>query len=114
MSDSGFESKVEKGQSTGGQTSSVMTLNQAINMGEYDPNYLSNFPEWHLLSRHVQFQLIKKGIENRNSQLVTQWAEISNFLDFSKKPHLQKALDSIVRQWKDLETDKERLFQEYS
>lgn len=114
MSDAGFESKAEKGQSSGGSISKVITLNQAIDMGEYDPEYLSNFPEWHILSRHVQFQLIKKGIEKRNAQLVTQWAEINNFLDFSKKPHLQKALDSIVKQWTNLRLDKERLFQEYS
>lgn len=114
MSDSGYESNVEKGKTTGGGISGVMTLSRAIEMGEYDPEFLANFPEWHILSRHVQFQMIKKGLENRNSQLVTQWAEISNFLDFSKKPHLQKSLDSIQKQWTDLRLDKERLFQEYS
>jgi hypothetical protein len=115
MSDLGFESKVEKGQSSGGgSTPPFMTLAKAVDMGEYNPEYLANFAEWHTLSRHVQFEMIKTGLDNRNKQLVAQWAEINNFLDFSKKPNLQKALDSIVKQWKDLQKERERLFLEYS
>lgn len=91
-----------------------MTLQKAVDMGEYDPNFLATFPEWHEISRHVQFQFIKQALDNRNRQLVTQWAEIVNILDFSKKPHLQEALRNIEKQMKVLDRDKEKLYLEYS
>lgn len=91
-----------------------MTLQKAVDMGEYDPNYLAKFDLWATLPRHTQFEYIKKALENRNSQLLGQWAEINNFLDFSQKPHLKKALDNLQKQLKELQEDKERLFLEYS
>lgn len=93
---------------------SGMSMQQAIDFGEYDPKFLSGFSEWHSLSRHTQFQLIRQAIENRNKQLITQWAEINNVLNFSKKPHLQEALRNIEEQRRKLEKDKEDLYLEYS
>ena len=45
------------------------------------PDFLANFPEWHTLSRHVQFQYIRKALDNRHKQLLTQYAELNNVLD---------------------------------
>ena len=95
-------------------TSNTMTLQKAIDMGEYSPDFLGQFPEWHTLTRHVQFEFIRKAIDNRNNQLVKQWAEITNILDFSLKPHLKNALKNIEEQRKHLEKNKEKLFVEYS
>lgn len=91
-----------------------LTLQKAIEFGEYDPEYLSNFPEWHELGRHAQFELIKQALINRRQHLLLQWAEINNMLDFSKKPHLKPALKNIEKQLKQVETDRERLYVEYS
>ena len=91
-----------------------MTLQKAIELGEYDPSFLANFPEWHILGRHVQFQYIKQALDNRHRQLIVQWAEINNMLDFSTKPHLQMALDNLTKQIKKLEKDRETLYVEYS
>lgn len=93
---------------------SSMTLAQAINMGEYDPEYLATFPEWHTFSRHVQFQYIKKALENRERQLIVQWAEINNMLDFHLKPHLKVALKNLEKQLKKVSKDREKLYSEYS
>lgn len=94
--------------------SQIMTLQKAIDLGEYDPNYLGQFPEWHTLSRHVQFEFIRKALENRNRQLIVQWAEITNILDFRLKPHLKDALYNIEDQLEKLKADKERLYVDYS
>src|SRR3989344_4217904 len=94
--------------------STILSLNKAIELGEYDPGYLSKFDEWNQLSRHSQFELIRKAIENRLRQLIGQYAEINNVLDFSKKPHLQEALKNIDDQRRKVLEDKERLYLEYS
>ena len=91
-----------------------LTLAKAIEFGEYNPDYLANFPEWHKLNRHSQFELIKKALENRHRQLWLQWTDINNVIDFSKKPHLQKALVNIQKQIKQVEADREDLIVEYS
>lgn len=93
---------------------SKMTLEKAIEMGEYKPEYLANFPEWHTLTRHIQFEYIRKAIDNRNRHLITQWAEITNVLDFRLKPHLSEALKNIEMQLQELRVDKEKLYLEYS
>ncbi len=95
-------------------TTSVMTLRQAIEMGEYDPGYLATFSEWLTLSRHIQFQYIREALDNRHKHLITQWAEVNNMLDFSKKPELSEALENIMQQIKKLEKDREKLYLEYS
>lgn len=93
---------------------SNLSFNEAIEMGEYNPEYLANFPEWHTFSKHTQLQYIRKAIDNRRRQLLTQWAEINNVLDFSLKPELTKALKSVEQQMKSLESDREKLYLEYS
>lgn len=91
-----------------------MTFQKAIDFGEYDPEFLSQFPEWHTFSRHIQFEYVRKAIKNRHRQLITQWAEITNVLDFRLKPHLNDALRNIEKQLRELDKDKEKLFMEYS
>ncbi len=111
----GFEDEVEKMKSGGKfKASSKMTLQKAIELGEYEPEYLATFPEWHTLSRHVQFQFIRQGIDNRHRHLIVQWAEINNVLDFRLKPELKEALENIQKQLHKLEDDRERLYLEYS
>lgn len=96
------------------QSQNNITLQKAIDLGEYNPEYLSTFSEWHDLSQHIQFQYIKTALDNRRKQLVMQYAEINNILDFSQKPELKSALTNIEKQLKMLELDRERLFVEYS
>ncbi len=93
---------------------STMTLAQAINMGEYNPEYLSTFPEWHQFSKHTQLQYIRTAIENRRKQLLTQWAEIDRAIDFRLKPELKSAQKNIEAQMKKLERDRENLYIEFS
>lgn len=108
------EGSIEKPQTSKPKQSPGMTLQKAIGMGEYDPEYLATFPEWFDLSRHMQFQYIREALENRNRHLITQWAEINNMLDFRLKPNLAEALKNIEIQMKKLDKDKERLYLEYS
>jgi hypothetical protein len=111
----GFEDEVEKGLSSSfGQIPKKMTLEKAVEMGEYDPSYLSTFEEWRLLTRHLQFQYIKKVVENRRSQFSMQWSSINNVLNFSLKPELKEALRNIEKNLKKLDKDEERLYIEYS
>lgn len=110
-----FEQNEESLKTGSGTASKIkMTLQKAIDLGEYKPNYLAQFPEWHTLSRHMQFEYIRKALDNRNRQLITQWAEITNVLDFRLKPHLKKALENIEKQIEDLREEKEKLYVEYS
>lgn len=108
------DTTIEKGSITSAPQSSVMTLEKAIEMGEYDPVFLSTFAEWHSLSRHIQFQYIRKALDNRNQHLITQWAEIVNIIDFSKKPELAEALTNIQKQIKEVDRDREKLYLMYS
>lgn len=93
--------------------SQKMTLQKAVDLGEYKPDYLSTFPEWHTLSKHVQFQFIKQGLENRRHQLLQQYGEISNVLDFRLKPELKETLNNIHKQLKNLDDDFEKISMEY-
>ncbi len=108
---------MEKGEQTKGgkpKMKQFMTLQKAVDLGEYEPEYLATFPEWHTLSKHVQFQFIKQGLDNRRRQLWLQWAEVNNTPDFHLKPHLAVAIKNIEKQIKKLDGDWERLFLEYS
>src|SRR5260221_12815284 len=100
----------------GSQTpiTNTMTLAQAVAMGEYNPEYLATFAEWHNFSKHTQLQYIRTAIENRRRQLLTQWAEIDRAIDFRLKPGLHEAQKNIEKQMKKLSEDKERLYIEYS
>lgn len=93
---------------------SFLTLQKAIEFGDYEPEHLATFPEWHSLSRSAQYQLVKQAIDNRLRQLIEQWAEINNVLDFRNKPHLQEALDKIMDQRRKVLDDKERLMIEFT
>lgn len=111
----GFEDGLEKGKSGGKpKQKNKMTLREAIDMGEYNPEFLATFPEWHTLGRHVQFQFIRQGLDNRRKHLIVQYAEINNILDFRLKPHLKEAMSNIEKQLKAMEIDREKLFVEYS
>lgn len=92
----------------------TLTLQQAIDFGEYDPHYLSNFAEWHTLSVHIQWQLIRKALDIRRRQLITQYAELNNALDMSQKPHIHEAMKNVERQLSELSRNQERLYVEYS
>lgn len=107
----------EKEQKLGGKPSqqvSKMTLEKAIELGEYDPNFLANFPEWHALSKHIQFQYVRKALDNRRKQLLTQWAELNNVLDLRNKPDVWKAIKNVDEQLHELLEEKERLYLEFS
>lgn len=93
---------------------SSLTLNEAIDFGEYNPEYLSQFEEWQTLSPHIQWQLIRKALDTRRQQLITQYAELNNILDMSKKPHVQKAMKDVEEQLQKVMDDRERLYIEYS
>jgi len=45
---------LEKNLTSAPPIKSGLSLQQAIEFGEYDPKYLANFAEWHTLSVHVQ------------------------------------------------------------
>lgn len=108
------EAKEQNISSNSVRISKNLTLSAAIELGEYDPEFLAQFPEWHELSRHIQFEYIRKALDNRNKQLITHWAEITNVLDFRLKPHLNKALRNIEEKLQILKEDRERLYVEYS
>lgn len=91
-----------------------LTLERAIELGEYNPQVLEKFPEFKKLSRYSQFQLVRQALKNREYQLRVHWAEIINLLDFSKKPHLKKALAEVENQIESLNEDEEKLLIEYS
>ncbi len=91
-----------------------LTLLRAVELGEYEPKILSHFPEWSQLSRHAQFQLVRKGLSTRNTQLQSTWAEINNQSNFSSKPQLQTALRNIEQQIAELRFEEDRLFVEFT
>lgn len=108
---------MESGEQLSGSAPAVsptMTLQKAIDMGEYNPAYLSTFAEWHTISRHVQFQYIRQALDNRNKQLLMQWAEINNTIDFRLKPQMAEALQNIQKQMKKLDAVRDKLYYDYS
>lgn len=112
-----MEDEGEHEQNIGGKTpppASKLTLEKAIELGEYDPKFLANFPEWHTLSRHIQFQYVKKALENRHHQLLAQYAELNNVLDLRNKPEVWEAIRNMEKQLHHILEEKERLFTEYS
>jgi hypothetical protein len=91
-----------------------ITLKEAVDLGEYDPNYLAKFPEWNDLTNHIQLEYIRRAIENRRRQLVVQWAQINNVLDFHAKPELKEVLDKISDQIRQLDRDQEKIWIEWA
>ncbi len=111
-----FEDIIETSTSSGAspKNSDAITLQKAVDMGEYDPEYLANFPDWHKLSRMMKWQMIRQAIRNRRRFLQVQWAEINNILDYSQKPHLKQAGDNILKQLDELLADEEKYQVEFS
>lgn len=95
-------------------TATKLTLEKAVELGEYDPNFLANFPEWHTLSKHIQFQYVRQALDNRHKQLLTQYAELHNVLDLRNKPEIWEAIHNMEKQLHHILEEKERLFAEYS
>lgn len=110
------EPPVELGGSGGtpASTKTALTFDKAIEMGEYHPEFLAQFPEWHGYPRYIQFEFIRKALTNRRKQLLTQWMEINKSNDYSKKPHLIEASKNVEHQLSQLRQDKEALYTEYS
>ncbi len=89
-------------------------LDDAIKLGEYDPEFLKKYEEWAELSPHMQFEFIRQGINNRRLHLRREYAAIVNQPDFSQKPHLKAGLNKITQAQKDLLAEEERLQSEYA
>ncbi len=112
-----YESEGGKEKLSGGGPAKMppmMTLQKAVDLGEYNPEYLSTFPEWYTLSRYLQLQFIKQGLDNREGRLMQQWAELANELNYRLKPQLKQAQENIMKQIKKVQTDREKLYLEYS
>ena len=103
-----------KSQSAGPSTSFNLNLQTAVNMGEYEPNYLSQFEEWQALTPNMQYEFVRKGIENKRRQLRVQYAVTFNSPHYSKKPELAEASKNIHERLKQLQRDEERLIVHYS
>ena len=101
---------------TGGTSSTpfILNLQAAVNMGEYEPVYLSRFDEWHELTPNMQFEFVRKGIEQKRRQLRLQYATTFNAPNYSKKPHLEEAIKNIFARLRKLQEDEERLSIEFS
>lgn len=107
------EATKEKGSSGVGPAGGI-TLQKAVELGEYKPEYLGKFPEWKLLSKHAQLQLIRQGIRNRKTQLMNQYASLFNVLDFRlKKPELEPRLNHILELVKQVDMDEEYFLAHY-
>lgn len=103
----------EKVSSSGGATGQI-TLQRAIALGVYKPGDLSKFPDWHVLSAHGQLQLIREGIRNHKSQLLSQYAAIFNTLDFSlKKDTLESKMNHVLELVKQVDRDEEHYLTTY-
>lgn len=110
-----FDEVIErKSNNKGSQNTKGITLQKAVDFGEYNPEYLATFSEWHRLSRIMQWQFIRQAIKNRRRFLLVQWAEINNQLDFSQKPYLADAAKNIEMQLKKISQDEEKFQVEYS
>src|SRR3989344_1110067 len=87
--------------------SDSLTLQKAIDLGEYDPEYLSMFPEWHKLSTHMQWQMVERALKNRRRHLVVKYAELCNEQNYFTNPNLQKAAENIDKKLKQLQLEEE-------
>ena len=108
------EPSIEMPQSSRPPKTGKMTLQQVIDMGEYHPEYLANFAEWHTLSIYIQFQMIRRALDIRHKQLITQYAELNNVLDLRKKPHVTEAMKNVEQQIRIFESEREELYVRYS
>lgn len=95
------------------QKTTSMTLEKAVEMGEYDPNFLSTFPEWAGFSEYIRWNYIRQAIHNRRRFLMQNWAETNNVLDLRLKPEMKQVLDRINDQIVALNQAEEKLRVEY-
>jgi hypothetical protein len=86
-----------------------MTFTKAVELGEYEPEFLELFEEYRDLSKISQWNYVLKALKNRKAFLLNQYAETFNLLDFSQKPELKRVLDSIVDKQKRLSEEEEML-----
>ena len=94
--------------------SPTMTLEKAIDLGEYDEGFLSTFVDWQSLSDNIRFNYILRAIKNRRQFLRLNYAETFNVLDFSQKPELKDVLDSINKRLIELQKEEEKIRVKYS
>lgn len=100
-------------QSTPPKKSTKMTLEKAVRMGEYDPAYLSTFPEWATFTDNIRWHYIRDAIANRRRFLLLNYAETNNVLDLRLKPEMKTVLDKINQQLIFLSKEEERLRLEF-
>ena len=86
-----------------------ISLQRAIDLGEYDPEYLATFAEWQELSSHLQWRMVHQALKNRRTSLMVNWSEVANHPNFSQKPQLKKIHESIEKNLKQLQIDEENL-----
>lgn len=110
-----YEDNFEKNTSKKGKPIyKTMSLQKAVDMGEYDPEFLANFAQWHCLTQMMRWRYVREAIKNRKHFLLLQWAEISNTLDLRLKPELKEALKNIEKQQGKVNIDEERLQIEFA
>ncbi|MCX7928740.1 MAG: hypothetical protein N2558_03590 [Patescibacteria group bacterium] len=90
-----------------------ITLRQAIEYGEYDVTYLSTFPEWHELPKHMQFEYLNEAMDNRRKQLLQHWAYINRTSNWSVRDDLKEISAGIEKQLDELERDRQKIMAEY-
>ena len=105
---------MNKGKSFQTNKMGSLSFKEKIELGEYDPEILSLYPEWKTMSPHVQLQYIRAAMDNRRKQLLMQWAELDRSIDARLKPQLETAKKNIERHLKKIEDDRERYYLEYT
>lgn len=77
-----------------------ISFKEAIELGKYQEEYLSQFKEWAELDRQLQYRYIRQALNNRRRQLRVDWALLANQPNFSIKPHLQDAQKKFRKLYK--------------
>jgi len=90
-----------------------MTLEKAVEMGEYNPSFLSTFPEWSTFTNNIRWHYVREAIKNRRRFLQLNYAETNNVLDLHLKPEMKQVLDKITEQIILLNREEERLRLEF-
>ena len=90
-----------------------LSLEKAVEMGEYNPDFLSTFPEWSSYSDNIRWHYIRQAIQNRRRFLLQNYAETNNVLDLRLKPEMKTVLDRINQQMQILNTEEEKLRLEF-
>lgn len=91
-----------------------ISFKEALDMGKYQEEFLSKYPEWQNADKQIRAQFINRALKNRRIQLRLQWANLANQLDFSKKPHLAEAQKKVEASLKELNEDEEKLLVKYA